>query len=796
MQNTASLSSSSAEMYIKNGWRIVKIAHGTKGPQHKNWNTLDNILEQQPTISDNDGIGLAHAYSGTMAFDIDNLDMTIKMFKDIVDINTLLNAPDAVIIDSGRPSRSKLIYTMPEGIVLPTKKIVNKSYTICELRCGTSNGLTVQDVLPPSIHPLTSKPYQWAGKGDWHNPPQIPKELLDYWDTLIIKESERVIPTHTVNASWDEIQDALNAINPSCSREDWLAIGMALHWAGHITNKELYAKNMWDTWSSKSEDKYQGKHDINTVWRSFTAKKGVKLGTFFHIAAKYKWTRKLITADELFSSTKDTPAKSPLDVINNVSYRPPSIDMRLFPKLLQTRVNEVSEHVGCDPLVPLFAGLSTVCAVMNAESRLELMPGYKVPPILWFMTIGNPADKKTPGSRPMMSILRDIEYEHHDDYRQQLLDWEGIEANWSAAKRAYLTWCADPENMLGNSEAPVVPELPPQPVSLKITVSDITSQKLVRHAAERPRGLLCYLDEMSSWVKKIVGKTSPEDRSTWTVSYEGQSYEMDRVGDGSIYCSNLAVSIYGNIQPKVLSEGLNLLETDGLLQRFIPAVLRPEFTKVGNPVPSFLTSEDQWNNRLRMIFSLPVQDYVLSKTAHKYFREFQHWYEKTKKEEMMINSSDAFMTAFGKLEGTVGRLAFILHLIERPMNNEVNCKSMIRAIEIVKTFIIPSYRYAFENLGSDENFEKWFIGHIISRSSTTVKLHELKRQAAKKINGSDWVVTNKIIEVMGYLEEMNWVKTNVSTDSSRTWSINPQLFTVYQEYRDKIIQLNKERRGL
>jgi hypothetical protein len=46
-------------------------------------------------------------------------------------------------------------------------------------------------------------------------------------------------------------------------------------------------------------------------------------------------------------------------------------------------------------------------------------------------------------------------------------------------------------------------------------VGDITSQQLVRHCALRPQGTLCYLDEMVSWVDKIVDKNSNEDRAAW-----------------------------------------------------------------------------------------------------------------------------------------------------------------------------------------------------------------------------------------------------------------------------------------
>ena len=157
--------------------------------------------------------------------------------------------------------------------------------------------------------------------------------------------------------------------------------------------------------------------------------------------------------------------------------------------------------------------------------------------------------------------------------------------------------------------------LPPQPVPLKITVSDITSQKLVRSAAERPRGLLCHLDEMNSWIRKLTDKQSGEDRSTWVVSYESESYDMDRVGSGSIHADNLAVSVFGNIQPRVYRDNMNALTSDGLLQRFIAAILRGEQTRLGNPVPAFMSNEYAYEQMLRLIFALPAQTYRLDADA-------------------------------------------------------------------------------------------------------------------------------------------------------------------------------------
>ncbi|WP_395616330.1 hypothetical protein [Sphingorhabdus sp.] len=70
-----------------------------------------------------------------------------------------------------------------------TKK---KEITVLEFRCGTVEGLTMQDVLPPSMHPDTRMPYRWGGKGDWRQIPEIPAALLAAWQQeLVARQTSR-----------------------------------------------------------------------------------------------------------------------------------------------------------------------------------------------------------------------------------------------------------------------------------------------------------------------------------------------------------------------------------------------------------------------------------------------------------------------------------------------------------------------------------------------------------------------------------------------------------------------------
>ena len=788
----------SVDAYIRHGWSLVPIPANTKGPRTPGWNLRENALKAQGDLPPGYGIGLAHAYSGTMALDIDNWTVTTSLLAEHgIDLQALYEATDAVVIHSGKAGHGKLLYTMPFGAALPSKKIMHGGITAYELRCATVSGVTVQDVLPPSIHPETLQPYQWAGHGHWTRMPVIPQPLLDLWNGMLVQDKERTIATDgTIDASWEEIKQALDAVPADCTRDEWISIGMALHWAGTQTDQLDQALHLWNEWSATGAGKYPGEREVLTQWISFKPDKAsaVKLGTLFHIAKQHGWHRPMPDAAELFSKI-EIPVMAPLNVVDGLRPKPPEMDLSLWPGVLRQRATEISESVGCDPLVPLFAGLAAVCGVIDARIRLELMPGFRVPPVLWLMTLGDPADKKSPGSRPMLAPLKNIEAEDRPRYGKELLDWEGKEAQHATAKKAFLDWSGSTDAMLGGDQAPMVPDLPPQPVPLKITVSDITSQKLVRQAADRPRGLLCYLDEMNSWVRKLTDKSSGEDRSAWVVSYESEHYEMDRVGAGSIYAENLAVSIYGNIQPQVFKANLAALSADGLLQRFVPAILRGNKTKLGQPIPEYMTSAAAWENTLRLTYALPAQCYQLSPEAYTAFRDFQQWYESAKQDERVLDSGTEYMTAFGKLEGLAGRLILMFHVIESPFSPVVPVDVVHRVTSLVRGYIIPAYRYALGEVGGviANDFDQWMIDYIIQISGDvqSVDLRSLKRSARRPLEGkTDWQKDQMVMDAMLVIEQAGWAVQIESEFHKKkvTWVINPALPEMFKEYRQTVIK--------
>lgn len=614
------------------------------------------------------------------------------------------------------------------------------------------------------------------------------------------KDNDRIIHIpHFVGISWNELIQATHSINPGVKDQDWAKVGAALKYADRVTDSKR-GFSIFREWSREREN---CPIYIESWWDTFPDDNPLSLTRLLKMAENYGWDRRLVAGENIF---KDEDFKSPEYILDCLTDPPPDIDLELFPELLVTRSKEVALSRGCDPLVPLWAGLGAVCAAADARSRLELLNGWKVPPLLWLMTIGSPAEKKTPASKPMLSTLNYLEIDDRPRFYDDLLKWEAHEAAYASSKKAFNAAAADPANFdkLDSGVLPPVHNLPPRPIPLRMVVTDITSQKMVRLAAERPRGLLCWLDEMRSWMDKVSDRNSGEDRSCWTTSYEADPYRMDRVGDGkgegSIMVDNFAIAIYGNVQPEVLKEKMPLLAADGLLQRFIPAVLRPSYTKRGEDIPEELTHSKQWDELIRRIFSIGQKEYKLDPDAYHSFRNFQLWYEQVKADERILNSSSAYMGALGKLEGTCGRMIFIFHLMTDPENELISQETTKKAIKLTKEYIVPALRYMHEDLsGHNKNtLERWVAEYICSCSGEIeyISLAQLRASSrARHGSKSGQAVEMEIRLAMHQLSEAGWVR-QLKTGKTTSWAINPAVAKAYAAHREMIILARQKRLDL
>jgi hypothetical protein len=285
------------QQYAAHGWRLCIIDRGKKAPLYDDWNTPEKIAEATDAAEGADGMGLCHADSGTCAIDIDNMASAREWLAERdVSLDDLLNAPDAVRIESGKPHRSKLLYRMRR----PLRTIQPRGVGI-ELRCATKDGRSVQDVLPPTIHPETRKPYRWVyGEellGDWKKLPPIPPALLNAWRQCLAEEGERpALPVSATSSAPIALQRLEKIIfknrDPNCEYLDWIKVGAQLH---HEGNGSQEAFDIWKRWSmgasrrfsdSPAEGCYPGDDALLVHWHSFSSTPGKVVATGASLVAE------------------------------------------------------------------------------------------------------------------------------------------------------------------------------------------------------------------------------------------------------------------------------------------------------------------------------------------------------------------------------------------------------------------------------------------------------------------------------------------------------------------------------
>lgn len=215
---------------------LVSIEPGEKAPKGQGWNkpggylTDPDAAEAFWTSHPKHNMGVVLGPSRVCSLDVDDVDCTRQVLSDLLglDLDAMAVVYPTVV---GNPARFRILFAMPEGIELSRhslawpnpndpdgsryKALILKAntakdagdtareklyrteaqqyqrFTVFELRAGA-----VQDVLPPSIHPGTRKPYTWRTPPSAEGLPVLTNELLAIWQNWDIfkRDAEAACP--------------------------------------------------------------------------------------------------------------------------------------------------------------------------------------------------------------------------------------------------------------------------------------------------------------------------------------------------------------------------------------------------------------------------------------------------------------------------------------------------------------------------------------------------------------------------------------------------------------------------
>lgn len=211
-----------ARRYIERlGLCLVPIEPGEKAPKGNGWNQpggyFTDAAEAEVFWSRHPqhNMGVVLGPSRVCSLDVDHVEYTRQVLRDVLgmDLDALPSAYPTLV---GNPARFRVMFRLPDGVELSRhslswpneldpdgsqfKQLMAEArqakaagdaalesdlrakakplapVTVFELRAGQ-----VQDVLPPSIHPETGKPYSWRTPPMADGLPELPRDLLNIW---------------------------------------------------------------------------------------------------------------------------------------------------------------------------------------------------------------------------------------------------------------------------------------------------------------------------------------------------------------------------------------------------------------------------------------------------------------------------------------------------------------------------------------------------------------------------------------------------------------------------------------
>ena len=376
------------------------------------------------------------------------------------------------------------------------------------------------------------------------------------------------------------------------------------------------------------------------------------------------------------SEQAPTPASAAPEPITNVwdpweRFPVPRFPLDTLPAKVRAYVEVSAKSTGGDVSACAMSALAVAGAAIDQSFRLKMRKGgtWEVPPLIWVMLFGDPSTKKTPILKSFLWALDKVEAKARQQHQREVARWKA-----DGGKK-------------GDDNEPEKPT--------RFITSDATVEKIADILTRQDRGILLHKDELSGWLAALDGSKNGREaeKSFWTKAYNGNSHSIDRVMRGETFVSNLAVPVIGGMQPDEMSK-IPDLTSNGLMQRFMPVVLRPAVK--GQDVDDQREAHD-WETLIAYLSSLEPHMMLSSPAAMEVSDQFQD--QCAAMEQVKVLGSK-FTTFVGKLPGMHGALSLILHLIDGLWDEPVTGHAAARAERILSQFTIP-HAMAFYEVSGD-----------------------------------------------------------------------------------------------
>lgn len=427
---------------------------------------------------------------------------------------------------------------------------------------------------------------------------------------------------------------------------------------------------LWDTFSRRSETKYEGEAATRKRWDRLKPRSGgLTVASIFYWAEKNGWKRIHQPTEPHFADFTDVLKAAP---------EPMPFPLDALPGPFHEYVGNIAAAMQVQPdlvAVPLL----TAAATMLGRDWLIRPQGQRStwtePSILWTACVADSGSMKSAAAKEGIRFVQDLQLTLRARYREDLAGWQNAKKDGAdPGPKPLLESCYVADSTVE---------------SLKLTLSDDHNRN--------PRGILCFSDELAGWFNSLDQyKGKGNDRQVYLSLYDGGFVRIDRKSDGDpVIIPRTGLSICGGLQPAVVAV-LFRNGDDGLTPRFqvVWPAAYPEVKLRGADIDAKAFS-DTAERLMAMRNARPTfgngSDLAPDHTGEPlYFSQaaqirFDTWCVAIRNRR----ESGVFGSYIEKQRGLLGRLSMILHGMEHGEsmgNREIALATLERAITLVSYF--------------------------------------------------------------------------------------------------------------
>jgi hypothetical protein len=434
-------------------------------------------------------------------------------------------------------------------------------------------------------------------------------------------------------------------------------------------------------------------------------------------------------------------------------FNAPDFPVGVLPPVVRDFVLAQSAATGADISGAAMAVLCALSGAIDHRFALKMMRNGNcwAHPRLWVLLVGAPSTMKTAIINAAAQPLEQYQNERLKEHQ--------------AAVKAHKA--ADDK-----------PQDAPPPLA-RYVAWDSTVEALGEILSRSPRGILVKRDEVAGWIGSMEryhnGRGAAADRAFWLQAYNGGPYISDRIKRGEIAIENNSVSLLGGIQPNRLTE-MQGLTSDGLLQRLLPALMKP--AKLPQDIP---VDDTAYETLVRRLISTEPTFVYMTDAALACMGELRNYLHKYA--NACDGVADGFQAFVLKLPQVAGSLALLLHTASDPelaSAKSVDENTVKAAEHIIRDFILP-HALEFYRIGLDQQDRLRRLASFILTSGKT-------RIVASDLTANVWDmrgftlkdVNDRVSPLIagGWLEPEGKISFN-----NNAWRVLPAVAALFAERR-------------